>query len=95
MSEHREIPEPGELIYTPRSSWAPAFIAVGIAAMVCGIYANGFIFPSFSYTIVGAIFFLGAMRSLIRGALRDFYRLPRKQRLRGAVLPVETIRAPR
>ena len=52
MSEHREIPEPGELIYTPRSSWAPAFIAAGIAAMVCGIYANGFVFPSFSYTIV-------------------------------------------
>jgi hypothetical protein len=95
MGEHREIPEPGETLFLPRPSWAPAFFAAGIGGMVCGIYANGFIFPSWIYAVVGAILLLGSLRRLIRGAIRDFYRLPRKQRVRGAVLPVETIRAPR
>ena len=94
MSEHRNIPEPGELVFMPRPSWAPAFFAAGIGGMVCGIYANGFIFPSWVYAIVGVIFFLAAFRSLIRGAVRDYYRLPRRQKVRGAVLPVETISPP-
>ena len=59
--------------------------------MVCGIYADGFIFPAWVYAVVGAIFLLAAFRSLIRGAIRDYFRLPRKQKARGAVLPVETI----
>ena len=95
MSEHRNIPEPGEMVYLPRPSWAPAFFAAGIGAMLCGIYANGFIFPAWIYAIAGAIFFLAAFRSLVRGALRDYYRLPRKQKVRGAVLPVETISPPK
>jgi hypothetical membrane protein len=94
MSEHRDIPEPGEMIYLPRPSWAPVFFAAGIGAMLCGIYANGFIFPSALYAIVGVIFFLTALRSLIKGAGRDYYRLPRKQKVRGAVLPIETVSPP-
>lgn len=94
MSEHRDIPEPGELVHMPRPSWAPAFFALGVAGMVCGIYANGFIFPAVVYAVAGAAFFLGAFRSLVRGAIRDYFRLPRKQRIRGAVLPVETISPP-
>ncbi|MGA8746922.1 MAG: hypothetical protein WB507_13815 [Solirubrobacterales bacterium] len=94
MSEHRDIPEPGEMVYLPRPSWAPAFLAAGIGAMLCGIYANGFIFPSTVYAIVGAIFFLAAFRSLVKGAVRDYYRLPRTQKVRGAVLPVEKISPP-
>jgi hypothetical protein len=94
MSEHRNIPEPGETIYLPRPSWAPAFLAAGIGAMLCGIYANGFIFPALVYAIVGAIFFLASLRSLVKGAVRDYYRLPRKQKVRGAVLPVEKISPP-
>ncbi len=94
MSEHRDIPEPGELIYMPRPSWAPAFLALGVGAMVCGIYANGFIFPAVVYAALGAVFFLAALRNLVRGAIRDYFRLPRKQKVRGAVLPVETISPP-
>ena len=95
MSERREIPEPGELVYLARPSWAPAFFAAGIGAMLCGIYANGFIFPDRIYAIVGAIFFLAALRNLLRGAIRDYYRLPRRQKVRGAVLPVQTVSPPR
>ncbi len=94
MSDHRNIPEPGELVFMPRSSWAPAFFAAGIGGMACGIYANGFIFPSLLYAIIGVVFFLAAFRSLIRGAVRDHYRLPRRQKVRGAVLPVETVSLP-
>jgi hypothetical protein len=94
MSEHRQIPEPGESIHLPRSSWAPAFLAVGAAGLIGGIYAGGFIFSPFIYSIVGAIVALGAFRALVRGSIRDYFRLPRRQRVRGAALPVETISAP-
>jgi uncharacterized membrane protein YfcA len=95
MSEHRHVPEPGELIYTPRPSWGSVFLAVGAIGLICGIYAAGFIFPPVFYAVVGAIFALAAFRSLARGAVRDYFRLPRNQRVRSAALPVETITPPK
>jgi hypothetical protein len=94
MSEHRQIPEPGEMVYTPQPSWAPAFLALGALGLVGGIYAAGFIFSPFIYAILGAILALAAFRSLVRGAIRGYYGLPRKQHVRHAALPVETISAP-
>lgn len=94
MAEHRHVPEPGELISTPRPSWGPAFFALGALALIAGIYAGGFIFSPFIYAIVGAIIILAAFRSLIRGAIRGYYRLPRRQETHGAALPVETISGP-
>jgi hypothetical protein len=94
MSEHRHVPEPGELVYSPRPSWAPAFLGLGAVGLVCGIYAAGFIFSPYIYAIIGAIFALAALRSLVRGAVRDYFRLPLRQRVRHAALPVETITAP-
>jgi hypothetical protein len=94
MAEHRQIPEPGETIYAPRPSWAPAFIALGVLGLVCGTFAGGFIFSPKIWALVGAIIFIAALRSIIRGSTRDFYRLPRRQETRGAALPVETISGP-
>lgn len=94
MSEHRHIPEPGELIFTPQSSWGPVFFAAGAVGLVCGIYAAGFIFSPFIYAIVGAVFALAAFRSLARGGIRGYFRLPRKQHVRNAALPIETITPP-
>jgi uncharacterized membrane protein len=94
MSEHRQIPEPGEMVYAPKSSWAPVFFALGVMGLVGGIYAGGFIFPPIVYAVVGAIFVLAAFRSFTRGAIRSYYGLPRRQKARGAALPVETITAP-
>jgi hypothetical protein len=91
MSEHRHIPEPGEMVYAPKPSWAPIFFAIGAIGLVCGIYAGGFIFPPFVYAVVGAVLVLAAFRGLVRGAIREYYRLPRRQKVRGAALPVETI----
>jgi uncharacterized membrane protein YfcA len=95
MSEHRHIQEPGELVYTPQSSWAPAFFAAGALGLVAGVYAAGFIFSPFIYSIVGAVLLLAAFRSLVRGGIRGYYRLPRRQRVRSAALPVETITPPK
>jgi uncharacterized membrane protein YfcA len=94
MTEHREIPEPGEMVYTPSHSWAPVFLAAGAVGLVCGIFAAGFIFSPFIYAIIGAILALLALRAIVRGSVGDYYRLPRRQETRGAALPVETISGP-
>jgi uncharacterized membrane protein len=95
MGEHRHITEPGEMVFTPQPSWAPAFFALGAVGLIGGIYAAGFIFSPFIYAIVGAVFALAAFRNLVRGAIRGYYRLPRKQHVRHAALPVETIAPPK
>jgi uncharacterized membrane protein len=94
MSEHRDIPEPGELVYPARPSWAPAFFAFGAAGAVCGIFAEGFMVRGWIYSIIGLVILLFALRSMIKSATSDYFRLPRKQHARGAVLPVETISSP-
>ena len=95
MSAKRNIPEPGEQIYAPRPSWAPAFFAFGLALAICGIYAEGFMVRGWIYSIIGGVIALFAFRSMVRDAIRSYYSLPRKQNVRGAVLPVETISIPR
>jgi hypothetical protein len=95
MSEHREIPEPGELVYPARPSWAPAFFAFAAALAVCGIFAEGFMVRGWIYSIVGIVVLLAALRAMVKGATRDYFRLPRRQQTRGAVLPVETISPPK
>ncbi len=95
MAEHRHIPEPGEVIYRPRSSWAPALFAFALALTVCGIFAEGFMVRGWIYSIIGGIVALFALRSMIKDATHSYFRLPRKQQVRGAVLPVEQISPPR
>lgn len=92
--EHREIPEPGELVYPARPSWAPLFFAFFAALALCGIFIE-FMVAGWIYAIIGGVVLLFALRSMIRGAVRDYYRLPRRQKVRGAVLPVEKIAPPR
>ena len=91
----RDIAEPGELVYTPRPSWAPVFFGLAVALVVCGVFAEGFMLPGWTYSLIGLVILLAAFRSMVRSGRRSFYRLPRKQRSRGAVLPVETIAPPR
>lgn len=91
MSERRHVPEPGEMVYMPQPSWAPIFFAIGVLGLVCGTYAAGFIFAPYIYAIVGAVLLIAALRSLARGAIRGYFRLPRRQKVRGAALPVEQI----
>ena len=95
MSAKREIAEPGELVYRARPSWAPAVFAFAAALAVCGIFAEGFMFRGWIYSLAACVVLLFALRSMVKGAVRDYFRLPRKQRVRGAVLPVEKISPPR
>lgn len=94
MSEHREIPEPGELVYTPRSSWLPPLLAFALALAVIGIYAEGFLVRAWVFSIIGIVVAILALRALTRDSMHDFFSLRRKQRTRGAVLPVETLTPP-
>ena len=95
MSEHRNIPEPGELIYAPRPSWLPALLAFALALAVCGIYAEMFLVRGWVYSVIGVVVALFTLRLLTRESVREFFGLRRKQRVRGAVLPVETIQPPK
>ena len=94
MSAGRHIPEPGELVYPPRPSWTPVLFAFAIALAVCGIFAEGFMFRGWVYSIAGIVVALFAFRGMVREGIRGYYRLPRKQKVRGAALPVEQIRPP-
>jgi hypothetical protein len=95
MSAKRKIPEPGEMVYSTRPSWAPAFFAFAAALAVCGVFAEGFMVRGWIYSIIGIVVLFFALRSMIKSATRNYFRLPRRQKARGAVLPVETISPPR
>jgi hypothetical protein len=95
MSADRKIPEPGELVYSSRPSWAPAIFAFAAALAVCGIFAEGFMVRGWIYSIIGGVVLLFALRATVKSATRDYFRLPRRQKTRGAVLPVETISPPK
>lgn len=83
------------MVYAPKPSWAPAFFALGVMGLIGGTFAAGFVFPPVVYAVVGAILVLAAFRSFTRSAIRSYYSLPRRQKARGAALPVETISAPK
>ena len=83
------------MIYQPRSSWAPAVFGFALALTVCGIFAEGFMVRGWIYSIIGGVIALFAFRSMVQDAIRGYYKLPRKQHVRGAVLPVEQISSPR
>lgn len=84
-----------ELIHGPRPSWAPIFIAFALALALCGIFAEGFMVRGWIYSIIGVVVLLAAVRVVVRDATRAYFRLPRRQRTRGAVLPVRPIEPPR
>ena len=68
---------------------------LGIVGLVCGTFATGFVFAPYVYGVIGALIALFAFRALVHGAIRDYYRRPRRQKARGAALPVETISVPK
>jgi hypothetical protein len=81
-------PEPTELIYPPRPSWLPAFVALGLSLVLVGLFAW------WVYGVVGAIIAVVAVVIWIRSAARETSRLPRRQRVATAVLPPVPPRRP-
>ena len=89
MSEER-IPAPPELIYAGKPSAAPAFVAIGLALMIAGIYGHGLVLPHWFYSLIGAVFFFAALRSWVGSVRRDVARLPREQEPATSVLPPQS-----
>ncbi len=77
-----QIPEPTELIYLPRSSWAPALVGVGLAALIVGL------FTWFPYAVIGGVVTLLAARNWIRTSIATMTRLPGHQRVSTAPIPL-------
>jgi hypothetical protein len=90
----REVSEPGELIYAPRPTFLPVLLGFALAVVVCGVYAEGFMVRGWIYALIAGVAALFFLRGLVRISVREYFHLPRKQKIRGAVLPVETIRPP-
>ena len=93
MAERTDIPAPSELVYLPKPSWAPAFFAGGIALILASFFIGEFMLPGWFYGLLGAVVAIAALRAMTAIAVRDFFRLPRRQRVRGAVLPAATMRS--
>lgn len=94
MSESNgRIPEATEIIQLPRPSWAPLFFAAGLALAIAGIYLE-FMGPNWAYVVIGAVVALSSLRSMIKGAKRDLYRLPREQEVSSSPLPAASIQPP-
>jgi hypothetical protein len=74
--------EPTELIYQPKSSWAPALLAAGMAGVVVGL------FTWYPYAVIGGAVALIALRGWLVDSVRSIARLPRRQRLSTAPIPL-------
>lgn len=86
MSE--ATPEATELVYTPEPSWAPIFLAAGIAIALAGIFTISIL------VVFGVALSLPALRSWWTSSAREVARLPRRQRVTTAVLPAVPPRKP-
>lgn len=74
-------PKPTELVYMPKPSWAPAFVALGLALVIVGL------FVWWPYSVAGAIIGLVAIIAWVRETARETARLPVEQPTSSAVLP--------
>ncbi len=92
-SSNGRIPEATEIVQLPRPSWAPLFFAFGVTLAICGLFLE-FMGPNWAYCVIGGVFALAALRSMIQGATRDYFRLPRRQATQSATLPADSLRAP-
>ena len=81
MGEDGKTPPASELIYVPRPSWVPAFMAFGIALVCVGLFAGSV------YIVVGAIFALGSLIRWVTDNEAEISRMPVEQQTVTAVLP--------
>jgi hypothetical protein len=79
-------PKPTELVFLSKSSVLPALTAIGIAAVVIGL------FTWWPYTVVGAAIALLSLNSWLRSNRDDIGRMPRRQRTDTAPIPLSVSR---
>jgi hypothetical protein len=81
-------PRPTELVFLPRASALPALTAIGIAALVVGLYSW------WPYSIAGAILALLCLVSWLRTNRDEIASMPRRQRTDTAPIPLSVSRPP-
>ena len=77
-----EPPKPTELIYLPAPSLLPALIAIGIAAVVVGLYAW------WPYSAAGALIAIPSLIVWLRINRNEIARMPIEQRPDTAPIPL-------
>jgi hypothetical protein len=88
MTRPGQPEQPTELVYLPRPSLSPVFLACGIAFLALGAFLGWLLLA------VGALVTIAAIATWGGRATKEFLRLPRRQRARPAVLPPITLRQP-
>lgn len=78
-----EVPEPTELIHEPRASWAPMLVAAGLTALIAGL------FTWWPYALIGGVVAVLSLRHWLLGTGAELARLPRRQRLSTAPIPLD------
>jgi hypothetical protein len=75
-------PKPTESIYLPRPTVFPALLALGLAAVVVGLYAW------WPYSVIGAFIALGGLIGWLRANKAEIARMPRQQHTDTAPIPL-------
>jgi hypothetical protein len=75
-------PRPTEQIYLPSSSAFPALVALGIAAVVVGLYAW------WPYSLAGALIALASLVGWLRRNRDEIAAMPNRQPLDSAPIPL-------
>jgi hypothetical protein len=75
-------PKPTESIYLPRATVFPALLALGLAAVIIGLYAW------WPYSVIGAFIALGGLIGWLRANRAEIARMPRHQRTDTAPIPL-------
>jgi hypothetical protein len=75
-------PEPTDLIYLPKPSALPAMFAVGLAALIIGIYAW------WPYSVAGALLAIPSLIGWLRQNRDEIAAMPREQHTDTAPIPL-------
>jgi hypothetical protein len=75
-------PKPTESIYLPRATVFPALLALGLAAVVVGLYAW------WPYSVIGGFIALGGLIGWLRANRAEIARMPRQQDTDTAPIPL-------
>jgi hypothetical protein len=81
-------PEPTESIYLPKPTLFPALVALGLAAVVVGLYSW------WPYSVAGGLIALVPLIAWLRTNRDEIARMPRHQRTDTAPIPLAATRPP-
>lgn len=75
-------PKPTESIYLPRPSVYPALLALGLSAVIVGLFAW------WPYSVIGAFIAFSSLIGWLRANREEIARMPRHQRTDTAPIPL-------